>query len=102
MSYKTGEAPQKNDEVLGEVEGKRARGRVLAVRENGNVLITRRAPYEGNTKPLASVHEEVPAADLSLIYRPMGQATEPAVGTKVAAKAAAKSTSRAAAGASKK
>lgn len=71
MKYKSGETPQKNDEVMGEVAKLPARGRVLAVRENGDILLERRAPYEGNTKPLAFIHDEVPAEDFKLVYRPV-------------------------------
>lgn len=96
MSYKTGETPQKNDEILGEIDGKAARGRVLAVRENGDVLVTRRAPYQGTTKPLAYVHEEVPAAGLSLVYRPINHGAAPATRAAVAAGKAAKAEPKAA------
>ncbi len=69
MPYKTGEVPQLKDEVMGVVEGKPARGRVLGLRDDGSVLVTRRAPYvEG--KPLTAEHLEVPSGDLSLVYRP--------------------------------
>lgn len=71
MNYKSGEAPQAQDEVVGVVDGKPARGRVLAVRENGDVLITRRAHYSGDSKPLVAEHIETPADGLSLVYRPL-------------------------------
>ncbi len=85
MSYKSGETPQKNDEVMGEIDGKAARGRVLAVRENGDGLVTRRAPYAGTDKPLAVEHVEVPAARLTLVYRPVrGVLTPPPAAEKPA------------------
>ena len=77
--YKGGETAQKDDQVMGKVKGLAARGKVLGVRENGDILITRRAPYEGNTKPLASIHDEVPAAEFSLVYRPAPARPGPAV-----------------------
>ncbi len=70
MTYKSGEVPQKNDEVLGSIDGAPARGRVLAVRENGDVLVTRRAPYKGPHEPIASEHHEVPSHEFSLVLRP--------------------------------
>ncbi len=85
MTYKLGGTPEKNDEVMGLIDGKPARGRVLAVRENGNVLVTRRAPYKGPDKPLAAEHVEVPASELTLIYRPMNRAAAPAARPTVAA-----------------
>lgn len=72
MNYKSGEAPQARDEVMGDIDGKPARGRVLAVRANGDVLVTRRAVYSGHTKPLVAEHQEVPAKNFYLIYRPCG------------------------------
>lgn len=69
MTYKSGETPQKNDEVLGQIDGLPARGRVLAVRKNGDVLVTRRAPYEGPAKPLGAVQDEAPADQFVLVYR---------------------------------
>lgn len=71
MSYKTGQEPQVNDEVMGQIEGAPARGRVIAVRDTGYVLVTRRAPYSGPTKPLTSIHTEVKAEELALVYRPL-------------------------------
>jgi hypothetical protein len=92
LTYKDGKlVPQKNDEVLGELDGKPARGRVLAVREE-TVLITRRAPYAGPGQPLASEHAEVDPAGLSLVYRPLPTgpvAAAPRPDAGVAAKAAA-------------
>jgi hypothetical protein len=71
LTYKDGKLePQKNDEVMGELEGKPARGRVLVVREK-TVLVTRRAPYAGPGQPLASEHAEVDPSTLTLVYRPI-------------------------------
>lgn len=70
MNYKTGEVPQPKDEVLGDVDGKPARGRVVAVREKV-VTVTRRAAYTGPQNPLAAEHVDVDPAALSLIYRPI-------------------------------
>lgn len=92
MTYKSGETPQKNDEVLGQIDGAPARGRVLAVRENGDVLVTRRAAYSGPKKPLVAEHREVPAADMSLVYRPVDQYAT--VGAAAAPAGAAKKPSR--------
>lgn len=79
LTYKDGKtAPQKNDEVMGDVGGKPARGRVLAVREK-TVLVTRRAAYAGAGQPLAAEHAELDPATLSLVYRPRGSAPAPAV-----------------------
>lgn len=78
MDYKSGEGPQINDEVLGEIDGRPARGRVLAVRANGNVLVTRRAAYSGSAKPLVAEHHEVPAENFSLVYRPVRSGAAPA------------------------
>lgn len=78
MNYKDGKLePQKNDEVLGELEGKPARGRVLAVREK-TVLITRRAAYAGPGQPLSAEHAEVDPAGLTLVYRPLPKGPVPA------------------------
>lgn len=93
MAYKTGEEPQINDEVLGQKDGQAVRGRVVAVME-GKVRLTRRAPYAGAGKPLASIHEDVDQAALSLVFRPLrpapGMPTPAPQGKKKAAAAAPK------------
>lgn len=91
MNYKTGETPQIDDEISGQVDGLPARGRVRAVRENGDVLITRRAAYAGKDKPLASEGVEVPADGLTLVYRHISKATAPAAKPAKATKKAASS-----------
>lgn len=100
MDYQTGEKPQVNDEVLGEIDGKPARGRVLAVRESGRVLVSRRAAYQGHTAPLVAERHEVDPGSLKLVYRPRrpGQPLAPAV----AAPAPQPARRKAAAGGAKK
>ncbi len=72
LTYKDGKTePQKNDEVLGSLDGKPARGRVLVVREK-TVLVTRRAAYQGPGQPLAAEHAEMDPDELELVYRPIG------------------------------
>lgn len=70
MAYKTGETPQKDDEILGKHEGAGARGRVMAVLADDQVRISRRAAYAGAGEPLQVEFLDLPASDFSLIYRP--------------------------------
>lgn len=74
MSYKTGETPQKNDEVMGEIEGQPGRGRVMAVLAPDKVRVARRGAYQGPHEPLTIEFHDLPTPGLSLIYRPEAKA----------------------------
>lgn len=79
MSYKTGEMPQLGDAVMGVLEGgAAARGAVIGLRDEGRILLQRRAPYEGQHKPMKMQYDEADSKDFSLVYRHKPAPVEPA------------------------